>query len=115
MDKTYFSFGDARVTYRDLESVSEGHWLTDNVINFMVEYHESELRSDVKSFIAIVGPSVVQMLKFLKPEEFTMLDSLDLKSKRLIFFPLNDSACSANKGPFYIETTVAFSRIWQAF
>ena len=96
-DDVVLSYFDALVTVKDVSSLRHRSWLTDNIINFFIEYLDRtilqmQVRSSVigKS-IAVVGPSVVQMLKFFHSGDFSVLECLELPSKYLILLPLNDA------------------------
>lgn len=95
-DTTVLSYFDSKITIKDVASLKNRCWLTDNIINFYVEYVEQTLLRSSNSIlsdkVSVIGPSVVQMLKFLTADEFSALDSLELQSKKLILLPLNDAA-----------------------
>lgn len=95
-DAVVLSYFDSQITVKDVASLKPRCWLTDNIINFYVEYVEQTMLrpkiSGLHEKVAVIGPSVVQMLKFLNTNEFSALDCLKLQSKRLILLPLNDAA-----------------------
>ena len=95
-DAVVLSYFDSQITVKDVASLKPRCWLTDNIINFYVEYVEQTLlrptNSALHDKVAVIGPSVVQMLKFFNTNEFSALDCLKLQSKRLILLPLNDAA-----------------------
>ena len=68
-----------------------------HAVNFFVEYTDRDRfenvdkRRNIRNNVSLIGPSVVQMLKFLTPADFGALDCLDLPSKKLIILPVNDA------------------------
>ena len=96
-DDVVLSYYDAIVTVKDVQSLRHRNWLTDNIINFFVEYTDrTRLKNDdtkikMAHSVALIGPSVVQMLKFFSPADFGALDCLDLPSKKLIILPVNNA------------------------
>jgi sentrin-specific protease 8 len=71
------------------------------VIAFIFEVLSREEFQDVAEFVHLMSPAVSYMCSMLEPAELAvMLEELDLPTKQLIAFPLNDStnADAANSG-----------------
>ena len=101
-DDVVLSYYDAIVTVKDVQSLRHRNWLTDNIINFFVEYiircrlQNDDKKKNLEDSVLVMGPSVVQMLKFFEPSDFAALDCLGLSSKCLILLPLNDAEIDEN-------------------
>lgn len=97
------SYHDVLLRESELHILQSNQWLNDVIISFWFEYLLHEVYSEFKDIVCFIAPEMVQLLKSASPqfsafscpisvdEIILMLQSLDLPSKKLIFFPISDS------------------------
>ncbi|ELU15887.1 hypothetical protein CAPTEDRAFT_108145 [Capitella teleta] len=113
--KVILSFHDSLLRESDVKTLDSGQWLNDQIIGFAFQYFENEVFSEYSNQVAFLSPEVTQMIKFISSQEASMLlSALELSSKQLIFFAVNDSdSATASGGSHW--STVCFNRTLQRF
>lgn len=92
MPKVILDYGDSLLYDYDVELLEDCCWLNDKLIGFVFEYFEAEQFREIKDKVAFLHPSVSQLVKMTSTNEGTdILESLNLKSKDLVFIPINDN------------------------
>ncbi|KAI8891632.1 hypothetical protein BC833DRAFT_613598, partial [Globomyces pollinis-pini] len=90
-NKSILMYGDVQIYEKDLASVGPGMWLNDTILEFEYEFFEIDSFSD-QSSIAFIRPAIVYLMtQFIGPDSLEGVWSPDLKSKQLIFLPINDN------------------------
>ncbi|XP_074603547.1 sentrin-specific protease 8-like [Brevipalpus obovatus] len=101
--KTVLSYHDVLLRQSELTILQSNQWLNDVIISFWFEYLQHEVFGEFKDVISFIAPEMVQFLKSASPEFSangcpisvdeikSMLEPLQLSSKRIIFFPISDS------------------------
>lgn len=99
--KVVLSYHDVLLRESDIALLHPGRWLNDLVISFWFEYLHREVFRDYKDQICFVAPEMVQLVRAvasnnISAEEFSvMLSPTEWMSKRVVFFPINDSSIDA--------------------
>ena len=89
-DEIVLSYEDSLLRQSDVRLLDEPNWLNDRIIGFCFQYYEYDLYNSAD--IAYISPDVTQLIKLSPTEELDiLLSSLDLKSKKLIFFAVNSN------------------------
>ena len=98
----------------DLKLLEHPNWLNDNLINFAFEYFEYNAFDDHADEVAFVGPDTVQFLKLGSEDDIVpCIQSLNLSTKQLIVFAINDSAQEQDSGSHW--STLIFKRATGSF
>lgn len=87
---TMLSYGDARVTQEDYNSLAPGQWLTNQLIRFYCEYLKRTIFKDNNKFI-FMDPAVVQLIATVDAgsNEFRKCFRHMTDDTEIIFFPVN--------------------------
>jgi sentrin-specific protease 8 len=97
-DPIVLSFFDTLVRMSDVDLLKGQHWLNDSLIGFYFEYLQKLKYKDFNDLL-FVSPEVTQCIKGSTQEDLAgLLDPLDAKDKKFIFFPVNDSVVSDESG-----------------
>ncbi|XP_064013162.1 sentrin-specific protease 8 [Pogoniulus pusillus] len=93
-DPVVLSYKDSLLRQSDVALLDPPNWLNDHIIGFAFEYfahHQFELFRDQLCFIS---PEVAQFIKCADSleEVGSFLEPLQLRDRRLIFFPINDNS-----------------------
>jgi sentrin-specific protease 8 len=85
-------YGDVQLYQDDVQSCLPGNWVKDSIIEYQYERWERDLFNNYPK-IAFVRPALVYLLQSTKSDV-----GLDLTSKSLIFFPVNDGILDQSTG-----------------
>ena len=89
-DPVHLGYGDSVLRLSDLAILRSNQWLNDRIIGFYCEYCQLDKYKDTG--ICFIGPEVTQCLKLMDFQELSfILDPLDLNSKKMLLFPLNNN------------------------
>lgn len=85
------SFHDILLHRSDVELLDGPHWLNDTVLSFYFEYLEKVVFNKASDLL-FVSPEVTQCVKMVQIEDIkTFLEPLGVKTKKIVFFALNDN------------------------
>ena len=98
MDKAQLFLGQIKqgcvaLTSEDVECLQGREWLTDNVIEFYLEYLRQAKYKEHFDKIEIIGPCVAQLLKTINSKEDIIkeLESLRLMQRKIVLIPVNNA------------------------
>lgn len=92
-DQVVLSFGDSLLLKSDLELLAEPNWINDKLIGFAYEYYEREQFNHSADRLALLSPSLVQIIRFAGAADLqVLLESLHLPTKQFVFVPVNDNS-----------------------
>ena len=100
-------YGDVQLYQDDVESCYPGNWMKDSIIEYQYERWERDLFKDC-THIAFVRPALVYLLFTTKSDV-----GLNLASKTLIFFPINDGIQDQSYGSHW--SLLVYKRICNSF
>eukprot|EP01125_Pyxidicula_operculata_P013770 TRINITY_DN4569_c0_g1_i1.p1 TRINITY_DN4569_c0_g1~~TRINITY_DN4569_c0_g1_i1.p1 ORF type:complete len:214 (+),score=36.38 TRINITY_DN4569_c0_g1_i1:37-678(+) len=88
-DKELLTYQDTTLYVSDLRLICGNNWLNDRVISFYLDYLSDEISNQN---IFFVNPSTVMLMNFTSSEELqSILSSLELDKKDIVFVPVNDN------------------------
>uniref|UniRef100_A0A0N5AX62 Tyrosyl-DNA phosphodiesterase 1 n=1 Tax=Syphacia muris TaxID=451379 RepID=A0A0N5AX62_9BILA len=92
IDRPLVSYGDTALYQSDVETLKEGHWLSDRILSFAIEYcYNSLLNEEEKRKICVIQPAVCQMLKFMDfGSALALCESLAISQKEHVIVVMND-------------------------
>lgn len=91
-DAIVLSFGDSLLRKSDMNLLMEPNWINDKLIGFCFEYYEREQFNHSADRIALISPSVAQLMRFASVEDLAvLLEPLHLPSKQYVFVPINNN------------------------
>ncbi|KAH9518937.1 SUMO1 sentrin specific peptidase 8 [Bulinus truncatus] len=91
-DAIVLNFGDSLLRKSDLDLLQEPNWINDKLIAFCFEYFEREQFNHSADRIALLNPSVAELMRFAAVEDLAvLLEPLHLPSKQYVFVPINDN------------------------
>ncbi|XP_027055207.1 sentrin-specific protease 8-like [Pocillopora damicornis] len=91
-DEIVLSFHDSLLKKSDLSLLEEGRWLNDRLIGFVFDYFTHNKFKQISDIAIFISPDVTQFLKLGGGLEIGIfLEPLDLLSRKLIFFAVNDN------------------------
>lgn len=93
MNEKVLSYGDVVLYQQDMLALNPRGWLTDNIINFALQYIFEGLSDDIKQKSLIIATGVTEIIKFI-PCDDVVMGELGLSSDKYMFFPVSD-----NKNP----------------
>lgn len=103
------SFHEILLHQSDVALLNGPHWLNDTIISFYFEYLEKVTFSKDKH-ILFVSPEVTQCIKMVEASEIGIfLEPLNIKTKKFVFFALNDNDSPERAGGSHWSLLV-FSR-----
>lgn len=92
------SFHDTILRKCDIDILKGPYWLNDSIISFYFEYLEKVIYKN-DSNLLFVSPEVTQCMKMLSEDDVGLfLDPLCIRSKKFIFFALNDNDLAGSCG-----------------
>ncbi|GFN74908.1 sentrin-specific protease 8 [Plakobranchus ocellatus] len=98
-DPIVLNFGDSLLLKSDLELLTEPNWINDKLIGFAYEYYEREQFNHSADRLALLSPSLVQIIRFAEAGDLhVLLESLSLPAKQFVFVPVNDNADTSRVG-----------------
>ncbi|XP_059144786.1 sentrin-specific protease 8-like [Physella acuta] len=98
-DDIVLSFGDSLLRKSDLDLLMEPNWINDKIITFCFEYYEKEQFNHSADRIALISPSIAQLMRFATVEDLAvLLEPLHLPSKQYVFVAINDNADPSQVG-----------------
>jgi len=88
--KVKVNYGEcATIDENDMATLNDYEWIGDNIISFYFEYLQREMFQDCPEFL-FLSPPTTQFIHLVSVEEGLTLDQFDFKSKKVIFFPVNN-------------------------
>ena len=112
-DPVYLSYGDSVLRMSDLAILESHQWLNDRIIGFYCEYCQLDKFRD--KGICFIAPEVTQCLKLMDVQELSIiLEPLDLDTKTLLLFPLNNNQDPGSAGGSHWSLLV-FSMVNKTF
>ncbi|XP_029201653.2 sentrin-specific protease 8-like isoform X1 [Acropora millepora] len=98
-DEIVLSFYDSLLRKSDLSLLREGCWLNDRLIGFMFDYFTHNKFKLISDNVLLISPDVTQFLKLGQGLEIGIfVEPLDLPSRKLVFFAVNDSDSTHSAG-----------------
>ena len=86
------NYHDVQVTFDDFSLLYGPKWINDTLISFVFEYYRQDIYRKQAEQMCFIPPEIVQMIKLLPISEIKQeLQSFNLDSKDLVFFPINDN------------------------
>lgn len=95
--KIILSYHDVVLRQSDVAHLEPRQWLNDMIISFWFEYLPREVYPEYRGLMYFMPPEMVQFIKASSSNETSseelssMLNPKELASKKVIFFPINDS------------------------
>ena len=86
-DDIVLSYQNSLLRKSDTDLLVGRNWLNDSLIGFWFEYLENKCEGSA----CFVSPEVAQFIKLAPAESKLFVEPLNLRSKDLIFLPVNDS------------------------
>lgn len=85
-------YGNVIVTYDDFSLLFGPKWINDALISFVFEYYRIDIYKKQAKKVAFVPPEVTQIIKLNSEDDeiLSIVMSLELTEKDLVFFPIND-------------------------
>ncbi|GFR84334.1 sentrin-specific protease 8 [Elysia marginata] len=98
-DAIVLNFGDSLLLKSDLDLLAEPNWINDKLIGFAYEYYEREQFNHSADRLALLSPSLVQIIRFAGASDLqVLLESLHLPTKQFVFVPVNDNSDTSKVG-----------------
>ncbi|XP_009895390.2 sentrin-specific protease 8 [Dryobates pubescens] len=93
-DPVVLSYMDSLLRQSDVALLDPPNWINDRIIGFAFEYFASKEFEAFEHELCFISPEVAQFIKCAESREEVgeFLQPLDLRSKRLVFFPINDNS-----------------------
>lgn len=110
MSEIILNYHDSLLLKSDFELLNENEWLNDRLIGFLYEYFEREAFKELK-IAQFVNPSTVQYLKLcdsLDEARVCFLDPLEINTREVVFFPLNNNIQTDKAGGSHWSLMVLF-------
>ncbi|NXN18766.1 SENP8 protease, partial [Indicator maculatus] len=93
-DPVVLSYMDSLLRQSDVALLDPPCWLNDRIIGFAFEYFANQEFRAFRDELCFVSPEVAQFIKCAESREEVgaFLQPLDLRSRNLVFFPINDNS-----------------------
>ncbi|XP_077291700.1 SUMO peptidase family member deneddylase 1 [Arctopsyche grandis] len=97
-ESNVLSFHDTILRKSDIDILKGPYWLNDTIISFYFEFLEKIVYKNDPNLL-FVSPEVTQCMKMLSEDEVGLfLDPLGIRTKKFIFFALNDNEAAGSCG-----------------